>query len=513
LIAAEIERRKYNLEKIDVVFVAHASDPSPVRLSYVTPENYRQFIYNLAIEQVRLLEYMGSLFVFDNRNEFIDFYTHHSKHYRVYPSDYRIDLPVESFPQRAFAHQWTNIAPFLKQDPSLLCITPPKDQVVLVRKWMLKYCFPKIPITITLREWDDWADERNSKIGEWQKLTKHYEADERFIFIIIRDYYKLYDVTDPLEGKNIVYCNEAAISNSFRAALYQEVTLNLFVSNGSGIYSVANSKAKYIFFSIHSSGRGATREALRDLLGLYYNESFQGASEFQKVVWERDVFEVLKRETDRMLKIIEAKLGLLPSFYENGEEDKELIVSSTVGNIVFEASLMDTRKKIMYYDFFYYLFLLKNEYIRVQSQYAKAFNLFQKRIGDALMIRYKIFALKLNLKSLRNERYSSEFPRLNECIRNIRIENKKVAIYGAGSIGEALYPFLKESIVFYIDMSEKAAAGTLSKIDCPILSPTVLSDQDTAFDYIIISPKGREMAIADLLISQYRVAKGKIIFF
>ena len=515
LIAAEIERRKYNLEKIDVVFVAHASDPSPVRHSYVTPQNYRQYIYNLAIEQVRLLEYMGSLFVFDNRNEFIDFYKYNSKFYKVYPFDYRIDLPVELLPKRVSVHQWTNIAPFLKEDSSLLCITPAKDQLLLAQKWILKYCFPKIPITITLREWDEWADERNSQVKEWQKLTKHYEAYEKFLFIIIRDYYKLYDTTDPLEGKNVIYCNEAAMSNSFRAALYQEATLNLFVSNGSAMYAIVNKNVKYIFFSIHSSGRGATKEALRDNLGLYYNDSFQGATEFQKVVWERDEYEVLKRETDKMLKSIEVKLGLEPSFYECRNENRELILPPFVGNkdTVFSPSLVDKRKKISYYDLFYDLFYLKNQYIRVKNQYVKAFNLSKRRTEDLLLMRYKIFALKLNLKSLRSERYSSEFLRLNECIRNIRAEKKKVAIYGAGSIGEALYPFLKENIVFYVDMSGKAAAGDVSKIKCQILTPSEVSERNKEFDYIIVSPKGREIVIANLLISQYRVEKEKIIFF
>lgn len=508
LIAAEIERRKYNLEKIDVVFVAHASDPSPLRLSYVTPENYRQFIYNLAIEQVRLLEYGGSLFVFDNRNAFVDFYNNHSKHYRIYPSDYNIDIPVELIPERVSAHQWSNIAPFLQQDSSLLCVTPPFDQVKLARKWIIKYCFPKIPITITLREWDDWADERNSQLDEWQKFIQYYETKEEFIFIIVRDYYKLYDLTDPLTGKNIVYCNEAAISNSFRAALYQESTLNLFVSNGSSAYAVANSRTNYIFFSIYSNGRGAAKEVLRDVVGLYCNDSFQGASEFQKVVWERDRFEVLKRETEKMLKTIEIKLGLLPSFYESGNEEKELILSSVVANrdVIFKPSLMDTRKKIIYYDFFYRLFYFKNEYV-------KAFNLFKRRIEDSLLIRYKIFALKLNWKSLRSECLSSEFPRLNECIRNIRTEKKKVAIYGAGSIGEALYPLLKESIVFYIDMSGKAAAGDVSKIKCQILAPSAVSDRNREFDYIIVSPKGREIDIAHMLMAQYQIEKEKILFF
>ena len=142
--------------------------------------------------------------------------------------------------------------------------------VSLARKWIKKNIYPKIPITITIREWDSWAVERNSKIEEWQKLIDYFADDSRYLFIIMRDYYKLYDIDDPLIGDNIIYCNEATLSNSFRGAIYQESTLNLFVSNGPVATAITNIHTNYIFFSICSDGRGSKRETLKNVLGLYY---------------------------------------------------------------------------------------------------------------------------------------------------------------------------------------------------------------------------------------------------
>lgn len=512
LIAAEIERRKYNLEKIDVVFVAHSSDPSPLRHNYVTPQNYKQFIYNLAIEQVRLFKYVGSLFVFDNRNEFVDFYTHNSKYYKIYPYDYQVNLPVESFIKRTSAHQWSNITNSLEQDSSLLCVTPPQDQIVLAQKWILKYCFPKIPITITLREWDDWADERNSKIEEWQKLVTYYSEFDQYIFIVIRDYYKLYDNFDPLQGQNVIYCNEAALSNSFRAALYQEATLNLFVSNGSAMYAVANKNVRYIFFSICSKGRGATRDALRDLLKLYYNESFQGSSVFQKVVWQRDFFDVLKKETEAMINKIKDKNMLLPKYYYK-EVDKE----SYEDNIIQKELQFDlhipNRYSINYYEIFFKLFYIKKQFSNFIQKIKNINNRITNRIANYTFIKYKILKLSLFTKFLPDVENSSELIPLEKCIRVILNKNKKVIIYGAGTIGEKLYPLLKKNILFYLDNSEKPILGQKSRIKTKILHPDYLYDSSLEFDYIIITPQGREKVIVDLLETKYHIPKQKMVLF
>lgn len=519
IIAAELERKNLSLEKIDIIFVSHASDPSTARHSYINSKNIKQFIYNMAIEQVRVFENIGSIHIFDNRNEFLDFFKKSATNYQVFPKDYNISLPLESLRLRTSVHSWESIESLIKKDPSLLCITPPFDQINLVRKWIKKNVHPKIPIVITLREWEDWASERDSKIQEWQKLVNYYSHNDRFIFIIIRDYNKLYDQEDPLIGKNIIYCNEASLSNSFRAALYQEATLNLFVSNGSVMYAVANKNVNYIFFSICSEGRGATKEALRDNLKLYYGDSFQSSSKYQKVVWERDYFEILKKETDLMLKSINNDIGLEPLFYNNDEDTIISIRTNTYSkkNTIskLQTNKINNRISIKYYSFFYYIFLIYHNSAKLQKNIFNYFNNKLKYNSFMNKVSINIKLLKLQYK---NQKKSKKIKNkygiytLDQVIFEIKNLNKVVLIYGSGTIGEALYPVLQDNILFYIDINEKPIAND-SKIRCDIKNLNCLFDKNLNFDYIIITPKYREKEITSNLVENFNIKKEKIIIF
>jgi|GEM_PF-113058 len=527
IMSCEAHRRKYALEKIDLVFVVHASDPSPTRHDYVTPTNVRQFVYNMAIEQSRMFENIGSLFVFDNRNEFLDFYSFKKKDFYVYPADYNASLPMEAIRRRHAVHEWHNLIPFVCEDSSLLCLTPPDDQIKLARKWITKYIYPKIPITITLREWDTWVDERNSKITEWQKFIKFYEGDDRFIFIVVRDYYKLYDEKDPLNGINVIYCNEAALSNSFRSALYQEATLNLFVSNGSAMTAIANYNVRYIFFSIYSNARGTTREVLRDTLGLYYGDSFHGSSKFQKVVWQRDTFGVLRDETEKMLQMIENDFGLEPLFYTKSDEEIYAIQYIEPKSAEFYKQVgEEQRASVQEYLLFFYIFsvlnLLKISISTSKNFVVKLYRKVLKRkksLYSYIGLKYKVFSLKMkiftHIEITKRERngVNAQYPHLLEYINDIVSSNKMVLVYGAGTIGKALYPILYKNILYYIDSNTSISGQKNKQIECEIRNLDALSHNEESYDYIIITPEGREDEIANNLINNYFIEKNKLIIF
>lgn len=503
LIHSEIERIKSNFDKIDLAFIIHESDPSPDRHPYVTSSNRKQFLYNMIIEQTRVFENIGSIFIFDNRNEFLFFFNKNKRFYSIFPKDYNPYLPIESLGERTSIHSWINISSYLKYSPNLLCLTPPKDQVILARKWIKKNICPKIPITITLREWDSWADERNSKINEWQKLIDYYKDNKEIFFIVIRDYYKIYDENDPLIGENIIYCNEAALSNSFRAALYQESTLNLFVSNGSAIYAIANEKVKYIFFSICSNGRGASKEAIRQNLGLYYGDSFQGSNSFQKIVWERDYFDVLKKEVEDMLKKIEKNIGLEPSFYNNTEDFN--LKTTNINSLQVIDSPLEKRPSLRKYHIFYILQYLVNKISDLKKL------IVIQPLSQYFNRKYKLQKLK---KAIKKDIFQKENKStyLIHNISHIRKNNKKILIYGAGAIGEELYPILKDNIICYIDINGKAF-NPKSKISCKIEKTEILKIKLLSYDYIIITPRFRELQIAKMLVYEYEVPEEKILLF
>lgn len=321
LINAELERRKKGCDKIDIVFVCHASDPGPPRHPYVNKDNFRHYLHNLGLEITRLFDLVGSIYVFDNRRLFMDFFARFKREYFVFPQDYKSSLPLEIRSDRPAVHERINSAQAVAADPSLLCLRAPEEQVAVVRKWILKHVYPKVPVTITLREWDWWAPKRNSNIPEWQKLIDYYH-DSEIAFIILRDYYKLYEAP-VLSGQNVIYYNEPVILLSLRAALYQECSLNLFVSNGCMEMARFNRTSRYIIFKTTADDRAARPEELWLHQGLRPGEDVQGSTKYQKLVWEVDNFETMKSHVDKMLETFRADGVLIPKYYGKFERDEK----------------------------------------------------------------------------------------------------------------------------------------------------------------------------------------------
>ena len=313
LVNAEVVRRKHRLEKIDVVFVAHDSNPGPPRHPYVQKENYRDFMHTMILEQTRLLDSIGGVYFFDNRDLFQEFFAAFKADYFVHPHDYDPVQPVELRPDRPAVHESINFAPAVQADPSLLALRAPRQQVELARKWILRNVFPKIPISITLREWGSWAEKRNSFIPEWQKLVDAYQ-ELGVEFIVLRDHYTLYDAPT-LKGPNVQHFNEAVCSVSLRAALYQECALNLFVANGCGALALFNARSRYIMFKFTVDDRAADLDSIKKNIGLEPPSNFHGATKYQRLVWEEDRFDAMKLHVDQMLQILRDDGVLIPTYY------------------------------------------------------------------------------------------------------------------------------------------------------------------------------------------------------
>jgi hypothetical protein len=301
---AEIERIKNACDSIKFIFVAHANDPAPDRLDLVGKENYWQYIYNVMLECVRCYSGKKSILIFNNREEFVDFYESMEDSNTTFPTSYDPkNPPWYSGQNKLPVHCFGYGIEYFRQSSRYYCISPPNDQISLAQKWLNKECDGRIPVTITLREYN-FSTNRNSSIKDWQQLVESY-PEKQYQFIVLRDYDSLY-TTPSISGKNVSYCNEAVIDASFRAALYQECELNLGVNNGPMMLAMQNRSANFIIFKIVCNARGCKLEEAEKSTGLRFNNNIPSPSKFQKLVWETDDFKILKRETDEML----AKLAI-----------------------------------------------------------------------------------------------------------------------------------------------------------------------------------------------------------
>ncbi|NQU58869.1 MAG: hypothetical protein HQ513_16695 [Rhodospirillales bacterium] len=303
LAVADNFRRRCGCACMDVVFIAHDSDPF-MREAFATnpvnnPQSYRNFIHNLGIEATRLFEAIGDVHFFTNRSTFESFWRKAKSTHRQFPEGYTPYRPSylperHGVPYYGMRHLFTNPSDL----GEAFSVRPPASQLDLAEAWIGHHAGGRKAITITLRE-TPHQPERNSNIDAWRILVDQHR-DENIVFIILRDFNALY-TESPIIGENVIECPEAVLNMSFRAALYEKAHLNLFTGNGPVMLCLLNRRTRYLVFKASTDAASARPEEIYFQHGIRPGENVPGATPFQKLIWQDDEPSVLCRELDDML--------------------------------------------------------------------------------------------------------------------------------------------------------------------------------------------------------------------
>lgn len=157
---------------------------------------------------------------------------------------------------------------------------------------------PKL-VTITFRE-TFRATLRNSKTQEWFKLAD-YLNDKGYEVVFVRDTSRCFEDLG-YSGKHWVF-DTPSLHLLIRKALYQTSFANLLTSNGVGILLSLDSNVRYLRVGMLNeeyddcSGEGLSK------LG-YSRTALIGAKPWQQVSWEKDSFENLKENFEKLEKAI-----------------------------------------------------------------------------------------------------------------------------------------------------------------------------------------------------------------
>ena len=314
LFIADNRRRALGLDRLDVAFVSHAGDPGVLPPEHMNPDllaNARDYIHNLGQEAARLLPSVGSVLYFDNRRQFYDFHARSAKDYAWFPETWTPARPSLTRPDQPALFSYIHFT--RDADPAeALCLTPRPLYVDMARQWLRNYAYPRIPVTLTLREYMVQT-RKNSDIPEWQRVIDSYR-DSDLVFIVLPDFTRAYE-PPALHGPNVVHFTDPVVSLSLRAALYQESSLNLFVNNGPAALCWLTRHIPYCIFKIVSDDRSATVPDLERICGLKPGDQYWGAGEFQRLVWADDTYEAIRPEVDALLEGLAAAGRLRPAWY------------------------------------------------------------------------------------------------------------------------------------------------------------------------------------------------------
>lgn len=481
IINAETDRRNADLEKTDIVIVGNSDIPSnPDYETRINTQNAKLLVENVLLEYCKLFPSIGAILYFDNRNQVMDYFQGVAEHYQIFPRDYDPKRPYERLAQhhRGQTFQSYNLSHYCQADSSYNCLQPSRANVQLVRKWLARNAKPKIPITITLRE-TEVDKKRGSNIPEWQKLIDAYAQENKdYVFIIMRDYYYLYD-EDVLTGDNVVYCNEATLNMGFRAALHQEVTLNLFINNGVNVVSIYSRLTRYLMFKMHTPGVGsASYRVIEETTNMTPGKNWHGSTKYQKYIWEDDTCEVMKSETDKMLDVLESDGLLIPPFYCNDAQNQDDQNQDWPAPPEPEPAIAQPPSESMLYartpiqTFMGYYHILR---------WCKRAKDLLSRLPGVPRVR-AINELKLN-------------------------DDFKVVLYGAGTVARSLLKQYRQYVVAIVDQN---AGDKLTDIDGVSVYP-VTKLPELAFSHILVTPKMREMDIVALLRREYGVSLDRVL--
>jgi hypothetical protein len=288
---AEVERRRRGLAGINVVFVAgpfyglREELPSYERSRDVDARHWR--FRHILLPMLAFLPSVRGHAYCATRAQVSALATRDAR--RLFPADYRVFLPRHPSKRALLEHARAggDVWP-------LLCATP--RGMRLAAQYLRRVAQGRRPVVITLRL-NDFAPERNSRLEDWLRFADGLDT-QRYAVIFVPDTESLARDGPPAPGRHVV-CEAACWSLEFRMGLYESAWLNMGTMNGPLELCWYNEKARYIAFLELAEGNVPMRRLIEES-GLTLDANLEFAKPYQRLVWQGDRLEVIRREFEAM---------------------------------------------------------------------------------------------------------------------------------------------------------------------------------------------------------------------
>jgi hypothetical protein len=295
LVWADLERRRLGMDHVHLVFVPVADFEAlrgPPGYDSVIDANSREWRFeNICERAPSLLQASSGLITCRTRDQLhaLEIVIRHQVPNLLAP-------PSADFLQLVYRDVIQHLAPGSEERG----LRASNQGLTYARGWLKKAAAGRHPIVITLRQYG-FEEARNSSLPDWARFVA--ALDQRYCAIIVPDTDRAFEPYDEFKSAHVF--REAAWNIGLRAALYELAYLNLFVNCGPASLCILNPRTRYLFFKIQvESAKHASEGNLR-YLGFSGKETPAFATRFQRWVWESDSFEVLQREFESMVRVIE----------------------------------------------------------------------------------------------------------------------------------------------------------------------------------------------------------------
>ncbi len=149
-------------------------------------------------------------------------------------------------------------------------------------------------VVITVRRYG-FAPDRNSNLAAWLEFARELDR-EKYSVVFVPDTDSAYDNYTVEIAREFPVFREAAFHPQLRVALYESAFVNMSTLAGPASMVMLNAECRYLQFKpMVDSAPMSTRRVVEEM-GFKINENPAYAAPFQKLIWEEDNVEVLRRE-------------------------------------------------------------------------------------------------------------------------------------------------------------------------------------------------------------------------
>ena len=175
-----------------------------------------------------------------------------------------------------------------------------------IDQWILKNKLQnKKLVSITIRK-TVYDEQRNSNVEAWMAFAKSLNS-EFFVPVFILDTETAF-LDNCIEDQFVVF-KEAPWNIELRSAIYEKCFVNLMINNGTTALALCNKNVSFISFRQISEGVRVSSEFFLKCQGLNIGDQFPFLTALQKMCWEDDSYENIKKEFELFLKGLQEAIG------------------------------------------------------------------------------------------------------------------------------------------------------------------------------------------------------------
>ncbi len=285
------EAHIHEVEKIDYAFVYDRERPSrhSKYAGWITKENVPLHFIEI-FPVLRTNPKLGSVHIFDSRDEFESFLAERRGKYILTPSLF--DYVNSNSPYR---RGYLFFKEFYERYGSLPKLKIPALTDAWARAFIKKHA-PGYAVAVSLRSNPFFASHRNAKPKVWREFFRYCSKQyPECTFIILG---RGAEINEALRGPNVIFTKDYGTNSEQDLALVQRALFYLCVSSGPLSWAFLRDDIAYFASSF------VMPDVANNYSWLKEGDSFPWQRQaFQKVSWEQETLETLKKEFAHLISV------------------------------------------------------------------------------------------------------------------------------------------------------------------------------------------------------------------